>query len=94
MDPEGFWTFAAWADQKTVARINDGIGLGNAKLIEGSNTDTPIITIGLGFHWQVEAIKRCAICGVQITFDETGEFDACHADQHEAGLDNDASFFA
>lgn len=92
-DPEGFWTFGPWVDQQAVFAVNDDIGAGKAKLIPSLHA-SPIITFGRGFHYQVEAITRCAICGQHISFEETGELSACHADQHEAGLDSDASFFA
>jgi len=90
MDSEGFWVFHVWVDQQKVWAINDDISKGRAKLIESSE-DSPIITFGNGFHWQVESISRCSVCSVQISYHETGDFGACHADQLPAGLDHDAS---
>ncbi len=83
MDSEGFWKFHAWVDQQKIWLLNDDIGSGKAQLIP-SGLDNPIITFGKGFHWQVEHVERCSVCGVQITFIETSTISTCFADTSAA----------
>lgn len=94
-DPEDFWVFGDWVDAQKVFVINDDIEAGKARIITDADADNmAIITFGGGYHWQVEHVTRCSVCGVQITFDETGQFGACNADQDQAAADYDAAHYA
>lgn len=92
LDSEGFWKYHDWVGTHQVWKLNDAIEKGLARRIETAGLET-IITFGGGFHYDVEAVERCAVCGVQVSFLETAE-DAptCHGDRNEALAELDAGW--
>ncbi len=90
LDSEQFWKFHAWLPQTEVEKLNERIANGEARQIYPvqelqAAALIRIITFGAGHEYDVEAITRCAVCGVQISFQETAEeLATCHTDKWQA----------
>lgn len=79
MDADGFWKFHDWLPDTKTVELNTDVQLGVASVIRPMGENKAIITFGRGFHYHVEYVTECHLCGTTLGFDETdADTRSCH----------------
>lgn len=83
MDTDGFWQFHDWLAD--VVRLNDLVEAGVARTITRRGEGQAVVSFGGGFHYDVEYVTACHICGIDLTHYETDpDTRSCHPCRKDA----------